>query len=116
MRGRLGCVWWWWRVVMMIIMLRMMLLRRGIRLIWIMLMLRILHIGSRRGWWWLMMLTVKSAGFIAGRLANRNNIADCGLIFALYKVLHNLGGRLGWLGGFGPGRLQQRLAAALGLG
>jgi hypothetical protein len=37
------------------------------------------------------LLTVDGAGFMADGLANRDNITDGGLIFALDEILHNLG-------------------------
>lgn len=55
------------------------------------------------------MLTMRSAGFIAGWLANRDAISDCGLIFALDEILHDLGDSSLWLSGRG---LYEQLAAA----
>lgn len=45
----------------------------------------------------MILLTVEVAGFMAGRLANGDNITDRGLIFALDKVLHDLGNLFHWL-------------------
>jgi hypothetical protein len=50
------------------------------------LLLGILHAEGR---WWLIMLIVEGTGFIPRRLANGDNITDCGLVFALHEKLHD---------------------------
>jgi hypothetical protein len=50
------------------------------------------------------LLTVKVAGLVARGLANGDDVADGGLIFALNKILHDLWDLLRWLGRFCLGR------------
>jgi hypothetical protein len=96
-------------VIMVVFMVDGLLFWRGVML---MLLMGILDIDMRRGWWWLIMLTVKVAGFVAGWLADGDDISGCRLIFALDEILHNFGNSLSRLGGC---RLHQRLAAVLNL-
>jgi hypothetical protein len=86
-------------VVRVVILVVTMLLRRGLGVVGVMRLLGRLRIDMRRGWWWLIMLTVKVAGFIVGWFANWDDISDGGLVFALYEILHDLGGSLLWLSG-----------------
>lgn len=87
------------RVIMMlmrmlvIMMVLGMLLKRRMRLVGIMLMLGLLGADMRLAWR-LVLLTVESAGLVMRRLPDGENVADCGLKFALHEILHDLRGSL----------------------